>query len=130
MMQIPLQSAPNQSFSLILDGNNWNFLLKTVEDVTVISLTLNSTDLIDSARAAAGSLIIPSRYEESGNFFFTTANFQLPFYTFFNTSQSLIYVSAAELTAFRTPTAPPIPEAAFNPIAALPLRFSPQGYSA
>jgi hypothetical protein len=66
--------------------------------------------------------------QESGNFFFTTANSALPFYTLFNTSQSLIYVSAAELTAFRATPAPPITAAFFNPIAALPLRFAPTGY--
>jgi hypothetical protein len=128
MMSIPIQAIPNQSFSLILDSNNWNFLLKTAEDTTVVSLTLNGNDIIDSVRAVSGSLIIPSQYEENGNFFFTTANFELPFYTFFNISQSLIYVNASELSAFRTPPSPPITAAYFNPIAALPLRFSPVGY--
>ncbi|MHC5541896.1 phage baseplate plug family protein [Singulisphaera rosea] len=130
MMQVPIQAIPNQSFSVILDTNTWNFLLKTVEDTTVVGLTLNGTDILDGARAVSGSLIIPSRYEESGNFFFTTANFQLPFYTSFNVSQSLIYISAAELSAIRTPPSPPITAAYFDPIAALPLRFAPQGYSA
>lgn len=128
MMRLPLQAVPNQSFSLILDGNNWDFLLKTAEDTTVVSLTLNGTDLIDSARAVAGSFVIPSRYEEAGNFFFTTANFELPFYTSFNVNQSLIYLSAAELLAFRLPPPVPITAAYFNPIADLPLRFKPQGY--
>jgi hypothetical protein len=128
MMSLPIQSVPNQSFSTILDSNNWNIVIKTVEDTTVVSLTLNGTDIIDGARAAAGALIIPSQYEESGNFFFTTANFELPFYTFFNISQSLIYVSAVELVAFRTLPESPIKASFFNPIAALPLRFSPVGY--
>jgi hypothetical protein len=129
MMQVPIQAIPNQSFSLILDDNNWDFLLKTVEDSTVVSLTLNGSDVVDSTRAVSGSLIIPSQYEESGNFFFTTASFELPFYTSFNVSQSLIYVSAAELSVFRAPPLLPITAAYFNPIAALPLRFAPQNYT-
>jgi hypothetical protein len=129
MMQVPIQATPNQSFSIILDSNNWDFVLKTVEDATAVSLTLNGVDVIDNTRAMAGSLIIPSQYEENGNFFFTTANYQLPFYTSFNVSQSLIYASAAELVAFRTPPALPVTAAFFNPIAALPMRFAPQNYA-
>lgn len=131
MQQLSLQQVPNQSFSSILDSNNWNFTLKTAQDVTVVSLTLNGNDVIDSARAVAGSFIIPAQYEEqgAGNFFFVTQNEQLPYYTQFGVTQSLIYISAAELAALRTPPSSPIITAAsFNPIAALPLRFAPQGY--
>jgi hypothetical protein len=128
MMQVPIQAVPNQSFSIILDNNQWAILLKTVDSATVVSLSLNGNDVLDSARAVSGSLIIPSQYEESGNFLFVTSNSQLPLYTLFNVSQSLLYVSAAELAAFRLPTPTPITAAYFNPIAALPLRFAPQGY--
>jgi hypothetical protein len=130
MMQLPLQQLPNQSFSILLDGNQWDFLLKTVEDMTAVSLMLNGTDILDSARAAAGTFIIPSIYEESGNFFFVTQSFQLPYYTQFNVTQALIYISATELAALRVSKTPPITAADFNPIAALPLRFQPSGYVA
>ncbi len=129
MMQIPIQQLPNQSFSTLLDGNQWDFLLKTAGDITVISLVLNGTDIINSVKAQPGALIIPYQYLESGNFFFVTQGFQIPFYTEFNVSQSLIYISAAELAAIRAQANPvPITVASFNPIAALPLRFSPKGY--
>lgn len=131
MQQIPLQQLPNQSFSLILDSNQWAFLIKTVEGVTVISLTLNGNDIIDSALAVSGSFIIPAQYLENGagNFFFVTQNNELPYYTAFNITQSLIYISAAELTTLRTLPGPKITAADFNPIAALPLRFQPSGYT-
>ncbi|HZZ80039.1 MAG TPA: hypothetical protein VFE62_16115 [Gemmataceae bacterium] len=129
MQQLPLQQLPNQSFSVLLDGNQWTFLFKTIEDTTVASLTLNGTDLLDSARCAAGSFLIPSEYEEEGNFFFVTQNQQLPYYTEFNVTQSLIYVSANELAALRAPKSLPITAADFNPLASLPLRFTPQGYT-
>jgi len=130
MMSLPIQQLPNQSLSVLLDGNQWNFLLKTVQDTTVVSLTLNGTDILDSARAVAGGFIIPSLYQEAGNFFFVTQNFDLPYYTQFNVTQALIYISAAELAILRTPPVSPyITAASFNPIGGLPLRFSPQGYS-
>lgn len=129
-MQIPLQQIPNQSFSILLDGNQWNMILKTVQDTTVVSMTLNGTDILDSARAAAGGFIIPSLYQEAGNFFFVTQNFELPYYTQFTVTQAFVYISAVELAALRVgEPKSKITSADFNPIAALPLRFSPQGYT-
>jgi hypothetical protein len=129
MQLVPLTQNPNQSFSISLDNNQWDFLLKTVGNGTVVSLTINGNDVLDSAQAPAGALLIPSEYEESGNFFFVTQSFQLPYYTQFTVTQSLIYISASELAALRVPKSPPITAADFNPIAALPLRFAPQNYT-
>lgn len=128
MLQIPVQQLPNQSFTVLLDSNQWDVTLKTVEDTTVASLTLNGADVLDSARCVAGSFLIPSEYEEAGNFFFVTQSEQLPYYTQFNVTQSLVYITAAELTALRAPKAPPVTAADFNPLAALPPRFAPRNY--
>ena len=129
MQQVPLQPVPNQSFSVLLDANQWAVVLKTVGAATVASLTLNGTDVLDSAHCAAGAFLIPSEYEEAGNFFFVTQSQQLPYYTQFGVTQSLIYISAGELAALRTPKPLPLTAADFNPLAALPLRFAPQGYA-
>lgn len=130
MMTIPLSQLPNQALSILLNGNQWNILLKTVDEVTVCSLTLNGVDILDSALCVSGSFIIPCQYQEAGNFFFVTQAFELPIWTQFTLSQTLIYISAAELAALRVPYTFPITAADFNPISALPLRFSPQGYIA
>ncbi len=129
MQLIPLQALPNQAFTIVLDNNQWLFSIKTANGITAISLGLNNNVIMDNMRIVANNLIIPSRYQESGNFFFLTQNFQLPYYTEFGTTQSLIYVSAEELAALRAPVVPPITAGDFSPIAALPLRFAPQGYS-
>lgn len=129
MMQIPLQALPNQEFSLILDGNSWDISLKTTDGITSASLTLNGVDILDGAPVVAGAWIIQAAYQNSGNFFFVTHNFQLPAYTQFGVSQSLIYASQAEINALDAPAPPPIKASNFNPIAALPLRFAPIGYT-
>jgi hypothetical protein len=128
MQQIPIQQLPNQSFTVLLDSNQWGVTMKTVGDTTVVGLTRNGVGVLDGARAAPGAFIIPSEYEEAGNFFFVTQNQQLPYYTRFNVTQSLIYIGAAELAALRAPKAPPITGVDFNPLAAFPMRFAPQGY--
>ena len=128
MLQLPIQALPNQEFQAVLDGNSWDFTIRSTEGVMSMTLALNGGAVIQNARCVAGSLVIPSQYEEAGNFLFLTAGNRLPGYALFGTTQSLIYVSAAELAAFRTPPPPPITSASFNPIASLPLRFAPQNY--
>lgn len=131
---IPIQTVPNQSLTVTLDGNLWGISIKTCNGITAVSLRLNGVDLIDDLIAAACAPIIPSPYQESGNFVFLTANNQLPNYTQFNVTQSLFYFSAAELATIRIPPVasskrvPTVTAASFNQIAQLPLRFSPQGY--
>lgn len=127
--QVPIQAIPNQQFTIILDGNTWDFVIKATDGVMSVTLTRNGAMIMQNMRVVANMRIIPSAYEEAGNFVFVTQNFELPDYTKFNVSQVLLYASAAELATLRAPHAPPITEADFNPIAALPLRFAPQGYT-
>jgi hypothetical protein len=129
MLQLPIQPLPNQQFQAVLDGNAWDFALRSTNGVMSATLVLNGATVVENARCVAGSFVIPSQYEEAGNFLFLTANNALPDYTLFGNTQSLIYVSAAELAVFRTPpTSPIITAASFDPIAALPLRFAPKNY--
>jgi hypothetical protein len=128
MMQLPVQALPNQEFQAVLDGNAWDFTIASTNGVMSMTLVLNGNTVIENTRCVAGSFIIPSQYEESGNFLFLTASNALPDYTQFGTTQSLIYASAAELVSFRTPPSTPLTIGYFNPIATLPLRFAPAGY--
>lgn len=131
MLQLPLAPVPNQQFQAVLDGNTWDITLRATNGVMSATLGRNGSTVVENARCVAGAFIIPSRYEEAGNFLFLTANNALPSYPLFGMSQSLIYVSAAELAVFRTPPASPrITVAAFDPLAALPQRFAPQNYQA
>lgn len=127
---VPIESIPAQSLSIVLDGNLYQLTLRQVQGCMAVSITRNGVDILDNARAASASPIIPAKYQEAGNFMFLTANNQLPNYTLFNTSQSLLYFTAAELAAFRTAPTPPVNASFFDPVGALPLRFAPQGYVA
>lgn len=126
---LPIQAIPNQSFIITLDSNLYEITLKTTNGIISVSLIINGVDTIDNIRAVAGTLIIPSRYEEAGNLMFLTDAFDLPIYTEFNKTQSLVYFTAAELAVYRTPVAIPVTASDFNPLGGLPLRFSPQNYS-
>lgn len=131
---IPLQQLPNQTFSITLDGNLYAITLKAANNIMAASFVRNSVDIVDNGRAVAAGALIQGQYQEAGNFLFLTANNQLPDYKQFGLTQSLLYFTQAELTAFRVPPTAPNPltptvtSTFFNPIAALPLRFAPQGY--
>lgn len=128
MLQIPINRVPNQTLQVILDGNAYIITLKATDQQTSVSMTRNGAVVFENLRAVAGGWIIPSEYEEAGNFFFTTQSFQYPEWSKYANTQFLIYASPAELKALRAPIAPPVRAVDFNPIAALPLRFAPMGY--
>jgi len=129
MIIVPLQAIPNQQLLTVLDDNQWDISVRITNGTISVSLALNGVFIIENQRAVAGSLIIPAKYLENGNFAIVTQNQEIPDYTQFGVTQSLIYLSPTELAAYRTPPSLPITAAFFNPIAALPLRFAPQGYT-
>lgn len=128
MQQIPISAIPNQSLVVIIDDATWGIEIRAAAGVMAVSLTRDGVPVAENARGVSGSFILQADYQEAGNFFFVTQNFELPDYTKFGVSQSLVYISASELAAIRAPKPPPITAVDFDPIAALPLRFAPQGY--
>jgi hypothetical protein len=131
---VPLRQIPNQSLTITLSGNIFDISIRACNGIMAVSLACNGVDIIDNVVAAAGSPIIPAPYQENGNFMFLTSNNQLPNYERFTISQTLVYFTAAELALFRSPAiapsarVPTVTATFFNPIAQLPLRFSPVGY--
>lgn len=128
MQQVPLQAVPNQTFTITIDMIIFDISMRVTNGVMSASITINNVLTIENLRVVAGQCLLPSKYEEAGNFRFSTLNDDLPDYTQFNITQYLYYFSADELATLRSEVTPPIVSGNFNPFAALPLRFSPQGY--
>lgn len=128
MREIPLKQIPNQEVSVQLDDGFFNLSIKTTGNSTSVSIAYNGTQIIQNMRAVSNQYIIPSAYQEHGNFMFVTSNFELPYYSQFGLTQSLIYVTGADMAVIRQPVTPPIVASDFNPAGNLPLRFKPQGY--
>lgn len=123
MQIIPIQAIPNQTFNISLDNKIYGLSIKETNGVMSVSITRDNISVVSNLRAMAGSPLLPSEYEESGNFIFVTGSFQIPYYTKFNITQSLRYYSQSELEIFRDSSL------MFNPIASVPLRYKPQGYT-
>lgn len=133
---VSIQPIPAQEFQITLDNNVFDIAIKHAKGVMVMSISINGVDTIDNLLCAAAAPIIPAQYLENGNFMFLTANNQLPTYTQFGVTQSLMYFTAAELAAFRVPAiassplSPTVNASSFNATGDLPLRFAPRGYQA
>lgn len=125
---VPIQAIPNQQFSIALGGAFYDISINEARGIMAVGIKRNNVTIIEGIRMVSGSPVIPSKYQEDGNFMMVTNNFELPHYTGFGVRQFLIYFSVAELEALRQPVAAPVNETFFDPIAALPQRFKPLGY--
>ncbi|MCD1124805.1 hypothetical protein LPW36_01940 [Jinshanibacter sp. LJY008] len=96
MKKINLAVTPNQSFSILLDGHNYEITLKETRGVMSCTIIRDEITILSGCRIVAGYPLIPYEYLETGNFIFLTDNDELPNWEKFST-QTLLYASQAEL---------------------------------
>ena len=98
---IELQQVPNQRVSVELDGDRYVIDFNDIGNVTAATVTRNDEVLVSGQRVVAGTPILPYQYLESGNFIFITDDGELPVYTEFGGTQTLYYLTQAEVVAVR-----------------------------
>jgi hypothetical protein len=101
MKEIPLDSIPNQSLSVVLDGDLYDLIIKETNGTMSVTIRCNNETILDNSRIVAGTPLIPFPYLERGNFMLLTLNEEYPYYTQFGITQTLIYASQTELEAIR-----------------------------
>lgn len=101
MRTIPLAAIANQELSVRLDNERLVLRLKEASGVMVADLDRNGVRVLSGVRVLAGEPIIPYRYMENGNFMVLTVDEELPDWRRFETTQSLVYLSAPEVGALR-----------------------------
>lgn len=101
MLLIPVATVPNQSFSIVLDGNQYDMSLYVINNVSAIDIKRNNVDILLGSRIVPNSPVIPYRYLENGNFVFITENGDYPIYTQYGITQFLFYFSQTELNELR-----------------------------
>lgn len=120
MRIIPLSSTANQSFTLPLDGNRWEFTIKQATSSMIADITLNDETLLSGIRIVAGTPLIPYQFlQGSGNFMLLTEDDEIPNWERFGVDQQLIYGSFDELSAIPAETIswPPIAAYAWRQMA-------------
>jgi len=103
MQIIPLKQIPNDEFTITLDAIKYDIAIRTISDVTYMTIIQNNVKIVDSVRCVPFRPIMPYAYLEGdgGNFAFSTTNDELPNYQSFNVTHILLYASAAEIAAVR-----------------------------
>lgn len=101
MQEIALQAIANQTLAVTLDNRIYNITLKEAAGIMAADIVRDNVPIVTGQRVVAGFPIIPYPYLEEGNFIILTANDDLPDYTQFSTTQTLIYASQAELEVIR-----------------------------
>lgn len=97
MISIPLAAIPNQSLSAHLDDQRYDIVIKETRGVMSASISRDDVKLVDNCRIVAGTPLLPYKYQEEGNLFLLTESEDLPDWTKFGISQTLVYVSIEEI---------------------------------
>lgn len=99
MIEIPLRAVPAQEFTVQVDEQR--FVMRFVDAVSCVAvdLTVNGVVVLLGQRIVAGTPVIPYSYLETGNFLILTENEMLPDWREFGISQTLVYLTAAEIAA-------------------------------
>lgn len=99
MELVPLQAVPNQEMSVRLADRRFVLRIKEAAGVMIADVTIDGAVVLQGTRIVAGTPLIPYAYLEQGNLLLLTDGGDLPDYTQFGVTQSLVYLSAAEIAA-------------------------------
>lgn len=102
MLNIPLESLPNQKLSVQLDGDFYDLELNACNNIMSCNITRNNTVLQTGIRIVSGYPLLPYAYQEKGNFIFLTRDENYPDYLQFSVNQFLFYFSADEINGFKS----------------------------
>lgn len=99
MTTLTLQQYPNQEFSFVNDGVEYDIRLHLYRGITYASVSVNGVKAIESARCVSHQWIIPSKaYANKGNFRFECDDpNEYPNYKLFGVLCKLRFYTAEEI---------------------------------
>jgi len=100
-INVPIEAVANQEFTITLEGSRYNLSIKQAIECMEIDIVRDDIVIVTGMRPVAGTPVIPYRYLERGNFLFLTENDDLPWWEKFGSTQSLLYLTIAEMEQAR-----------------------------
>lgn len=98
MQIVPLQAIPNQTFTILLNGELYRIALRTVQELTYMSVWINEEVLFYNQLCTPNNWVNPYDYvSRNGKFFFACADEEYPTYTKFNITQQLLFLTTEEV---------------------------------
>ena len=101
MIDVGIAALANQSLSIQLDERFYEIELREANGVMSASIVRDGVTIVSNIRVTAGTPLLPYRYQEAGNFVMTTDGEAIPYWDQFGVTQFLVYLSAAEVAAYR-----------------------------
>lgn len=100
MYNIPIQSIPNQIFSVMLDNVNYRVALRTIQGMTYMSVWANGDILFHSQLCTPNAYVNPYNYVGlGGKFYFRCSDGQYPYFENFGDTAELYFYTAGEIDA-------------------------------
>jgi hypothetical protein len=95
-------TLPNQRFSFKTDNGTVDIELRTIDNMTLMSISSNGTNIINSIKVAPNVPLIGYKYiqEQYGDFIFTTVDNEYPYFLNFNNANKLYWLSYEEVQRY------------------------------
>lgn len=103
MREIQLNNnLPNQKFNMPINNGTLEIELRTVDNITLMSMKYNGNNIVNSIKVAPNVLLLGYKYlqEQYGDFIFTTTDNQYPYYENFNNANKLYYLDYEEVKEY------------------------------
>lgn len=98
MITIPVSKIPNQVFSVIIGGVNYQVALRTIQELTYMSLSANDEVLFYNQLCVPNEWINPYNYLSiNGKFRFDCLDDEYPYFEKFNDTQILNFYTPEEV---------------------------------
>lgn len=95
-------NLPNQKFNIAIENGTLEIELRTVDNITLMSISANGNNIVNSIKVAPNVLLIGYKHlqEQYGDLIFTTVDNEYPYYKNFNNANKLYLLSYNEVKEF------------------------------
>lgn len=98
MYIVELNKIPNQELTFIVDSNAFRVQLRTIQELTFMTVFLNEQPLIYSQLCTPNNFVNLYNYiSVGGKFYFKCIDEEYPHYTKFGDTQQLVFYTEDEL---------------------------------
>lgn len=100
MYRLPIESIPNQVFTVVIDNITYRCALRNIQNLTFMSVWADGDLLFYNQLCVPNSFVNPYNYLSiNGKFYFRCINNDYPFFKNFGVTQELLFYTAEEVIA-------------------------------
>lgn len=99
-------TLPNQKFSVNTDSGSIEVELRTISNMTLMSVSKNGENIVSSIKVAPNVLLMNYEHlqEQYGDFIFTTTDNEYPYFKNFNNANKLYWLNYEEIKELKNGT--------------------------